>query len=116
MQILEQDKPTELRSVLAKYCNDMAKNHIADGSSMDTVRFYYNEAFSLEDNISSTIRQAAYYVLTCFYTNKSDLVQKVSEDISITDALKELFIDSTRLEPRYFVEHLQIYLYNELFH
>ena len=113
MQILEQDKPTELRSVLAKYCNDMAKNHIADGSSMDTVRFYYNEAFSLEDNISSTIRQAAYYVLTCFYTNKSDLVQKVSEDISITDALKELFIDSTRLEPRYFEFLIQMCLNNK---
>ncbi len=64
MSVLEPEKESHLRSVLARYCNAMALNHISENSSMDVIRCYYLEAFSLDEKWDSVERQVEVYLLT----------------------------------------------------
>lgn len=91
MTILEEDKIVALRSELAKYCNAMAINHIYDNNPMDIVRFYYNEAFSLEQKWDSTRLQVSYYLLSaCLSYN--DLINVIGKNCSIDVALKQVLV------------------------
>ena len=74
---LEPDNTFKLRSVLARYCNDMAKIHTYSNSSPDVVRFFYSEAFALEENYQATAQQVAYFLLS----NVLDL-EKLSKEFS----------------------------------
>lgn len=90
MTMLEPDNTFKLRSELARYCNDMAKNHISNNSRSDIVRFYYNESFSLESRWDATARQVSYYLLT--YCRRNDeLLKATSSDISIDTVLAQVF-------------------------
>ena len=74
---IEPDNGFRLRSVMARYCNDMAKIHTYSNSSPDVVRFFYNEAFALEEKYSATAQQVAYFLLS----NVFDL-EKLSKEFS----------------------------------
>ena len=92
LTLLDPDNTIKLRSTMAKYCNDMAKNHISNNSRYDIVRFYYNEAFSLENRYDATVRQVSYYLLTyCYRFDK--LLNATSMDISIDKALSIVLCD-----------------------
>ena len=83
----------KLRSILARYCNAMAQNYISQFSPMDTIRFFYNEAFSLEESFDSLSRQVSLYLMT-FYSGYQELLSAlanangaVSIDVSLGKAL-----------------------------
>lgn len=87
MQRLEAGETFKLRSVMARYCNDMAKIHIYESSSMDVVRFLYRESFYLESEYMSTARQVSYYLLTTVYDNKA-MSSELGKNYSVDNALK----------------------------
>lgn len=87
MQMLEPGETFKLRSAMARYCNDMAKIHIYDSSSMDVVRFFYRESFYLEKEYKSTARQVSYYLLTTIYDNKK-MASELGKNYSVDNALK----------------------------
>lgn len=86
MTILEPEKESNLRSVLARYCNAMALNHISENSSMDVIRYYYLEAFSLEENFRFTAPQVAIYLFT-FKSSYTDLFAVSRRTPSIEEAI-----------------------------
>lgn len=86
MTALEPEKESNLRSVLARYCNAMALNHISENSSMDVIRYYYLEAFSLEENYRFTTTQVAIYLFT-FKSSYTDLFAVSTKTPSIEDAI-----------------------------
>lgn len=86
MMSLEPENVDKFRSVMARYCNDMAKNHISFNNSMEITRFFYNEAFSLEESWDKTHRQVAYYLLTHCMSN-TELLTATTEYYSIDNAL-----------------------------
>lgn len=86
MTSLEPDKENNLRSVLARYCNAMALNHISENSSTDVIRYYYLEAFSLEENYRFTARQVAIYLFS-FKSSYTDLFSVSTKTPSIEDAI-----------------------------
>jgi hypothetical protein len=86
MIALEPEKENILRSVLARYCNAMALNHISENSSMDVIRYYYLEAFSLEENYRFTAPQVAIYLFT-FKSSHTDLFAVSTKTPSIEDAI-----------------------------
>jgi tetratricopeptide (TPR) repeat protein len=85
MSQLEPDKERNLRSVLARYCNAMALNHIAENSHMDVIRNYYLEAFSLEEKYRLTAPQVALYLIS-YKSSYSELIS--TKTPSMDEALK----------------------------
>jgi cold shock CspA family protein len=86
---IDPERVMELRSVMARYCNAMALNHISDNSPMDVVRFYYNEAFSLEEKYDATSQQVSYYLLS-LCLNYTELLNATSQNISVDTALNKI--------------------------
>ncbi|MCM8827645.1 MAG: hypothetical protein NC904_09065, partial [Candidatus Omnitrophica bacterium] len=86
MTTLEPEKESNLRSVLARYCNAMALNHITENSSMDVIRYYYLEAFSLEEKWESVERQVEVYLLS-YKTSYTELLNLGSRDPKIDESL-----------------------------
>lgn len=86
MTALEPEKESNLRSVLARYCNAMALNHISENSSMDVIRYFYTEAFGLEENYRFTAPQVAIYLFT-FKSSYTDLFAVSTKTPSIEDAI-----------------------------
>lgn len=111
MLTLEPDNILGLRSVMARFCNAMAQNHIFEASPMDIIRFYYIEAFSLEEKLVATIRQIPIYLLTHNY-NYSQLLNIISKNISLDEALK-IFL-SGEVETRKWESVLSMFLYNRV--
>jgi len=62
MQELEPNNEENLRSVLARYCNAMALTHISENSQKEVIKFFYLEAFSLEDKWDSIVRQLYMFI------------------------------------------------------
>ena len=94
MQLLEPNKDNNQRSVLARYCNAMAQNHISENSYKEVIRFYYLEAFKLEEDYRSLARNISVYLLTYIRSYRELLNQK---DTSLDDVLTELFLSSNKL-------------------
>ena len=86
MKELEPEKESNLRSVLARYCNAMALNHISENSSMDVIRYYYLEAFSLEENYRFTAPQVAIFLFT-FKSSYTDLFSVSTKTPSVEEAI-----------------------------
>jgi tetratricopeptide (TPR) repeat protein len=86
MTALEPEKENSLRSILARHCNAMALNHISENSSMDVIRYYYLEAFSLEENYGFTAPQVAIYLYT-FKSSYTGLFSVSTKTPSIDYAL-----------------------------
>lgn len=74
---LEPENTFRLRSVMARYCNDMAKIHTYSNSTSDVIRFFYSEAFALEEKYSATAPQVAYYLLSIVFD-----LEKLSKEFS----------------------------------
>lgn len=75
----------------ALYCNDMARITLLkdkNNVSWDTVRFYYNESFSLTSGWSSARRQLIQYLETYIPTKRNDIFGKLPEN-EITNRLRE---------------------------
>ena len=111
MQEIDPENTLQFRTILARYCNDMAKNHIADNSSLDVIRFYYNEAFSLEENYDINARNVAYYLLTHIYDYRN-LLQVTSKDISVDSALKQTII--CEFDIKRWISILSMFIYNRM--
>lgn len=89
MQMLEPGETFKLRKTMARYCNDMAKIHIYDSSSMDVVRFFYRESFYLEKEYKSTAPQVSEYLLTTIYDNENQRMSaELGKNYPVETALK----------------------------
>lgn len=88
LTILEPDSPSKLRSVMQRYCNAMALVNISEHGQGDVTRFYYNEAFSLDEEYSNNSRQVALYILTnCL--NPNELLEAQSKGVAVDDAIEQ---------------------------
>lgn len=106
---IEPENTSRLRSVMARYCNAMALNHISDYSSFDITRFYYNEAFSLEENYRKNATQIALYLMThCCTFN--ELINMSTKSPSVDDALAK--ITSSEYDSKKWESILSMFLYN----
>lgn len=106
---IEPGNTSRLRSVMARYCNAMSLNHISDYSSGDITRFYYNEAFSLEENYRKNATQIALYLMThCCTFN--ELINMSTKSPSVDDALDRII--STEFDPKKWESILSMFLYN----
>ena len=85
MTQLEPDKENELRSVLARYCNAMALNHISENSPMEVIRNYYIESFNLDENFDANARQISLFLVS-YKSQYSELLS--STNVSLDNALK----------------------------
>ena len=107
---IEPNDTARLRSVMARYCNSMALNHISDNSPMDIIRFYYNEAFALEQSWDKTKRQVAIYFHTFTNTYAELLNISAQDKVEVGSALTKMMdgdFDSKKWESL-----LSILLYN----
>lgn len=109
MQNIEPENTTRLRSVLARYCIDMATTHIADNSSLDVIRFYYNEAFSLEENYDNNAQNVAIYVLTQIF-DYGQLLQATTQHVPVNTALKQVINSSVDI--KWWINILYMFIYN----
>ena len=86
---LEPDNVVKLRSEMARYCVAMASNHISDYSVMDIPRFYYTEAFALEERFQPLSSAVSSYLLTHCYNN-AELISASSKDVPLDEALRKM--------------------------
>jgi hypothetical protein len=107
MTLLEPEKENNLRSVLARYCNAMALNHISENSHMDVIRNYYLEAFSLEENYRFTAPQVALYLIS-YKSSYSELL--ATKTPSIDEALEYIFDNDSK--EIYWEGMLSMFLWN----
>lgn len=108
MTTLEPNDILGLKSVLAKYCGTSAMNCISHETNLDSVRFFYNEAFSLEENYDAVKQYLAYFLLTFNYT-PSQLVNVTSRKPSVDDALNSVM---NNMDPKKWDHVLSAMLYN----
>jgi len=94
MQLLEPDKDNNQRSILARYCNAMAQSHISENSPKEVIRFYYLEAFNLEENYRSLANHVSFYLLT-YVRNYNELLN--TKDTSIDNVFNELLFSNNKL-------------------
>jgi len=86
------DKESDLRSVLARYCNAMALAYIYEKEEkLDLIRYYYLEAFGFEENWDSLVRQVVVYLNT-YLVNHKELIEINAKERS---SLEGSFLDST---------------------
>ena len=109
LTIIDPSNTSKLRSVMARYCNAMSLTHISDHNESDITRFYYNEAFSLEENYRSNAPQVALYLLTHCCTS-NELINMSTNSVSVDDALKKFL--SSDFEPKKWESILSMFLYN----
>jgi len=106
---IEPDNVVRLRSVMARYCNAMALNSISNNSSMDITRFYYNEAFSLEERYDATARQVSYYLLTHCHTYV-ELLNATTKNVSVDNSIEQILAGD--FDNRKWESILSMFLYN----
>lgn len=90
MQDIEPDE-SKVRSELAKFCNDMAKSCMFEQRPLDVIRFYYSQAFSLEDRLSMTLRQVILF-LSSFYMSHRELLNSRANSVEKEDLDREFNI------------------------
>lgn len=109
ISMLEPENTGRLRAVMARYCNAMALNHISDYSSSDITRFYYNEAFSLEESYHANATQVSLYLLTHF-CNNTELLNMTTKSPSVDDVLHRIAMSS--FDIKCWESILSMFLYN----
>ncbi len=109
MQDVESENTSQLRTVLARYCIDMATTHIVDNSPLDVIRFYYNEAFSLEENYDNNAQNVAIYLLTQIY-DYNGLLQATNQHVPVNTALKHSI--GTNVDIKWWINILYMCIYN----
>lgn len=73
LETIEPNKEKDFYSVLARHCNAKALAFISSREHFDIVRFYYLEAFGLEESWDSVARQVGLYIWS-LKANYSDLL------------------------------------------
>lgn len=73
LETIEPNNEKDFYSVLARHCNAKALAFISGREHLDIVRFYYLEAFGLEESWDSVARQAGLYIWS-LKANYSDLL------------------------------------------
>jgi tetratricopeptide (TPR) repeat protein len=73
LETIESNNEKDFYSVLARHCNAKALAFISGREHLDIVRFYYLEAFGLEESWDSVARQAGLYIWS-LKANYSDLL------------------------------------------
>ena len=115
MQEIEPENTLRLRTILARYCFDMAKTHIADNSPLDVVRFYFNEAFSLEENYDNIAQNIAFFLFTHIYDYR-ELLQVVTtreaSEASVDIALKKTITSNNDF--KVWINILSMFSYNRV--
>ena len=109
MRLIEPDNSLKLRSEMAKYCNSMALNHIADNSPLDVIRFYYCESFALEERFDLERAQIPLYLFT-HTLSYAQLLNTTSNVPSTEEALSKMLqgdFDAKKWE-----SILSMFLYN----
>ncbi|MCB9295132.1 MAG: hypothetical protein H6559_18695 [Lewinellaceae bacterium] len=90
MQQFEPDKTIEFKAVLARYCNAMALLTAGQNYPNSVVRYYYLEAFNLEDSWDSLVRQVGVYISS--YTLRGiDLVKIAGQNVRSDAILEKIF-------------------------
>jgi tetratricopeptide (TPR) repeat protein len=74
LEDLERGDDVEFYKALAKYCNAMAKVVASEKGPVETIREYYLNAFSVEEEWESIRRQVSIYFET-FFSNYSEIVE-----------------------------------------
>jgi tetratricopeptide (TPR) repeat protein len=110
MLLIEPNDENRLRSVMARYCKAMALSHISNYSSMDITRFFYNEAFSLEQSFVNNTKQVALYLLSNCSTASELLNLTTSKNLLIEEALAKA-VSSDR-DKRSWESILTMFIYN----
>ena len=112
MQDIEPDE-SKLRSELARYCNDMAKSSMFDQRPIDVIRYYYYEAFSLEDRIDQTLRQVVLF-LCSFYMSHRDLLNSRANNVDKEGLYHEFDLSLNKAidQPHFWEELLNILMAN----
>ena len=113
MWILEPQKDNYLRSVLARYCNAMALFKIYESEPLDIVRNYFLEAFNLEKNWTSVIRQFELFIVS-LKNNHQEIIVKIrgGQDITENDIFNSIseYFNSDRRE--YWDNLLNVFICN----
>jgi tetratricopeptide (TPR) repeat protein len=73
IELIEPNNEKDFYSSLARHCNAKALAYISGREHLDIVRFYYLEAFTIEDSWDSVARQVGLY-LWSFNASYSDLL------------------------------------------
>lgn len=108
MTTVEPDNILRFRSEMARYCNALALNHIADNSPVDVIKFYYLESFALEDSYETQSTQIALYLLVSRYTY-SELLN-TTNNVPSVDAALDLFLGK-EYDPKNWETLLDMFLY-----
>ncbi len=93
IQVLEPDNELYLKTILKRYCHDMALNHMADYSPMEVIRFFYTEASILEIEWKRLVPQVVFYFKT-YISNYNELIniQMPSLDEKELDSILNIII------------------------
>lgn len=112
MQVVEPENGLEFRSKMAAFCNDMATHHILEQSNNDVIRFFYNEAFALENSAEKLKAQVAYYLLTDCLSQEQliNAVLRKESGASINFALQCFFTSNLSMQKWFHL--LAMLLYN----
>ena len=108
MQEIEPENAIRIRTVLARYCIDMATTHISEYNSLDIIRFFYNEAFALEEHYTTNAKYVAIYILTQV-ADYSDLLQATIKNVTVDSALNMAMKSNS---DRLWTNILYMFLYN----
>lgn len=111
MQDIEPENMLRFRSILGRYCNDMAKTHIADNSSLDVIRFFYYESFSLEEDFDINARSVAYALVTHVYDYR-ELLQVSTRGVPLDTALKTVI--GSEFDMKRWLNILTMFLFNRV--
>ncbi len=96
IQVVEPDNEIYLKTILKRYCNDMALNHMADFSPMEVIRFFYTESSILEIEWKHLVPQVVFYFKT-YYLNYNQLIniQMPSlDEKSLDEVLSKVIVES----------------------
>ena len=107
MQQFEPDNSLVFRSVMARYCNDMARIHIHNQSPREVIRFFFNEAFGLVVNYDEVGATAPVFLMTIHATNE-ELSHKLFLTPSLANTLKDAI--NSNVDPWNII--LEMLLYN----
>lgn len=107
MQQFEPNNSDQFRSVMARYCNDMARVHIINQSQREVTRFFLNEAFGLTQKFETTARQASIFLMT-IHATPEQLSRELSFSTTLANALSGAI--NSDVEPWNII--LEMLLYN----
>ena len=112
IQVLEPDNELYLKTILKRYCDDMALNHMADYSPMEVIRFFYTEGSSLEIEWKRLVPQVVFYFKT-YSSNYNELINTQMPSLdekALDDVLYNLFTDGNN---KIWNNILDMFIWNE---